>query len=230
MDQRGSGGGPGVGAGRCGQRRRHHHTGHCLPHAGQQVFAPASSSRLRTIPGRTTASRSSALTATSSPTSWSTPSKPTSSPTSNSWRRMHPTMWYLLRRCCRATADFASSMRSGWRISSRARISATCVCWSIAPTEPPAPSRRWYSSDCGITADFLHIEPNGRNINAGCGALHPEHVAQAVAASKGKYDLGITFDGDADRALFSDASGHVINGDARPAAGRARHEDARPSA
>jgi phosphoglucosamine mutase len=68
--------------------------------------------------------------------------------------------------------------------------------------------------DCAINADFLHLEPNGRNINAGCGALHPEHVAQAVAASNGKYDLGITFDGDADRALFSDASGQVINGDA----------------
>ncbi len=68
--------------------------------------------------------------------------------------------------------------------------------------------------DCGITANFLHVEPNGRNINAGCGALHPEHVAQAVAASNGTYELGITFDGDADRALFSDAAGRVINGDA----------------
>ena len=67
--------------------------------------------------------------------------------------------------------------------------------------------------DCGIDADFLHIDPNGRNINAGCGALHPEHVAEAVAAAKGKYDLGITFDGDADRAMFSDASGQVVNGD-----------------
>ncbi len=66
----------------------------------------------------------------------------------------------------------------------------------------------------GITADFLHVEPTGRNINDGCGALHPEHVAKAVAAAPGKYDLGITFDGDADRALFSDAVGHVVNGDA----------------
>ncbi len=65
----------------------------------------------------------------------------------------------------------------------------------------------------GIAADFLHIEPNGRNINAGCGALYPDHVAQAVAAANGKYDLGVTFDGDADRALFSDASGRVVNGD-----------------
>ncbi len=68
--------------------------------------------------------------------------------------------------------------------------------------------------DCGIAADFIHIEPSGRNINAGCGALHPDHVAQAVAASNGKYHLGITFDGDADRALFADAGGRVVNGDA----------------
>ena len=68
---------------------------------------------------------------------------------------------------------------------------------------------------CGVSADFLHIEPTGRNINAGCGALHPEHVAQQIAAAPaGKYDLGITFDGDADRAMFSDANGHVVNGDA----------------
>jgi phosphoglucosamine mutase len=68
--------------------------------------------------------------------------------------------------------------------------------------------------DCGINAEFLHLEPNGRNINAGCGALHPEHVAQLIGSAKGQYDLGITFDGDADRALFSDGSGSVVNGDA----------------
>jgi phosphoglucosamine mutase len=67
--------------------------------------------------------------------------------------------------------------------------------------------------DCDINADFLHVNPNGRNINAGCGALHPEHVAAEVAKANGKYDLGITFDGDADRALFCDASGKVVNGD-----------------
>jgi phosphoglucosamine mutase len=67
--------------------------------------------------------------------------------------------------------------------------------------------------DCDIAADFLHVDPNGRNINAGCGALHPEHVAAEVARSNGKYDLGITFDGDADRAMFSDARGNVVNGD-----------------
>jgi phosphoglucosamine mutase len=68
--------------------------------------------------------------------------------------------------------------------------------------------------ECGISADFLHTEPTGRNINAGCGALHPEHIAQAIALFPEKYDLGITFDGDADRALFCDASGQIANGDA----------------
>jgi phosphoglucosamine mutase len=67
--------------------------------------------------------------------------------------------------------------------------------------------------DCDIEADFLHIDPNGRNINARCGALYPDHVASEVAKAKGKYDLGITFDGDADRAMFSDAAGNVVNGD-----------------
>ncbi len=65
----------------------------------------------------------------------------------------------------------------------------------------------------GLNADFIHIEPTGRNINAGCGALHPENVAKALAAANGKYDAAITFDGDADRAMFSDESGRVVNGD-----------------
>jgi len=69
-------------------------------------------------------------------------------------------------------------------------------------------------SACGIHATFLHDQPNGRNINENCGALHPEVVAKEVANSGGKFDMGITFDGDADRALFSDRKGRVVNGDA----------------
>jgi phosphoglucosamine mutase len=65
----------------------------------------------------------------------------------------------------------------------------------------------------GTQAAFMHVSPNGRNINDGCGALHPETLGKAVAESGGKFDLGVTFDGDADRALFCDASGRVVNGD-----------------
>jgi phosphoglucosamine mutase len=67
---------------------------------------------------------------------------------------------------------------------------------------------------CGLQATFLSDQPNGRNINEQCGALHPEIVAAAIRKNPGKYDLGITFDGDADRALFSDKNGNVVNGDA----------------
>jgi phosphoglucosamine mutase len=67
---------------------------------------------------------------------------------------------------------------------------------------------------CEIQATFLNASPDGKNINENCGALHPEAVARSVAQKPGQFDLGITFDGDADRALFSDAKGHVVNGDA----------------
>ena len=67
---------------------------------------------------------------------------------------------------------------------------------------------------CKVKATIVNASPDGRNINEGCGALHPETTAAAIAKEKGKFDIGITFDGDADRALFVDGSGRVINGDA----------------
>jgi len=65
----------------------------------------------------------------------------------------------------------------------------------------------------GIQATFIHISPDGKNINEKCGALHPDTLGKTVAESQGKFDLGVTFDGDADRALFCDANGRVVNGD-----------------
>ena len=62
------------------------------------------------------------------------------------------------------------------------------------------------------TVDVTHASPDGRNINEHCGALHPEIVAAQVKVSGAS--LGITFDGDADRALFADENGNVVNGDA----------------
>ncbi|MCL2659361.1 MAG: phosphoglucosamine mutase [Acidobacteriaceae bacterium] len=57
-----------------------------------------------------------------------------------------------------------------------------------------------------------HASPNGRNINEQCGALHPEIVATAVKHHGAS--MGVTFDGDADRALFADDQGQIVNGDA----------------
>jgi phosphoglucosamine mutase len=67
-------------------------------------------------------------------------------------------------------------------------------------------------SDLGGEVVITHASPDGRNINEACGALHPEIVAAQVKHSNAS--LGITFDGDADRALFADEEGRVVNGDA----------------
>ncbi len=63
----------------------------------------------------------------------------------------------------------------------------------------------------GAEALPIFDRPDGDNINEGCGALHPEVMAEAVVRLGA--DAGVALDGDADRALFSDAGGNVIDGD-----------------
>jgi len=63
----------------------------------------------------------------------------------------------------------------------------------------------------GADVTAMHNRPDGRNINAGCGSLHPESLQQKVLETRAA--LGVAFDGDADRALFSSASGKLVNGD-----------------
>ncbi|HCP61323.1 MAG TPA: phosphoglucosamine mutase [Actinobacteria bacterium] len=57
----------------------------------------------------------------------------------------------------------------------------------------------------------LNDSPDGWNINAGCGATHPDVVARAVVEAGA--DAGVAHDGDADRALFADHLGNVVDGD-----------------
>jgi phosphoglucosamine mutase len=63
----------------------------------------------------------------------------------------------------------------------------------------------------GARVEVLHDEPDGTNINAGCGSTYPEDVQKAVV-DRGA-DAGLAFDGDADRVLAVDADGRVIDGD-----------------
>jgi phosphoglucosamine mutase len=63
----------------------------------------------------------------------------------------------------------------------------------------------------GATVHAIFASPDGRNINEGCGALHPEVMAAEVVRLGA--DAGVAHDGDADRALFADAAGTVIDGD-----------------
>src|ERR671914_2353609 len=63
----------------------------------------------------------------------------------------------------------------------------------------------------GATVEAINAEPDGTNINAGCGATVPEVVAEAVRDLGA--DAGVAFDGDADRVMFADADGRVVDGD-----------------
>ncbi|MBN2705098.1 MAG: phosphoglucosamine mutase [Deltaproteobacteria bacterium] len=66
-------------------------------------------------------------------------------------------------------------------------------------------------SELGAEVICLGINPDGKNINAGCGSLYPEKLQRKVVEEHA--DLGIAFDGDADRVIFVDHRGKVVDGD-----------------
>jgi phosphoglucosamine mutase len=63
----------------------------------------------------------------------------------------------------------------------------------------------------GADVRAIFDAPDGRNINVGCGAMHPEVVGSRVRDQSA--DAGVAHDGDADRALFADAEGELVDGD-----------------
>jgi phosphoglucosamine mutase len=63
----------------------------------------------------------------------------------------------------------------------------------------------------GASVTVLADEPDGQNINAGCGSTHVEKLAEQVPA--GSHDIGFAFDGDGDRVLAVDRAGEVVDGD-----------------
>jgi phosphoglucosamine mutase len=89
------------------------------------------------------------------------------------------------------------------------RIVADCANGAASAVAPELFARL----DAKIPDRFalLNVSPDGRNINNGCGALHPEWVAAEV--EKRGAAIGLTFDGDADRCMLAGAKGNVINGD-----------------
>jgi phosphoglucosamine mutase len=66
--------------------------------------------------------------------------------------------------------------------------------------------------ELGFDLRVLGAAPDGRNINLNCGSTHPEHLARAVRDQGCR--LGVAFDGDGDRAIFADAQGRIVDGDA----------------
>jgi phosphoglucosamine mutase len=86
------------------------------------------------------------------------------------------------------------------------RIVADCANGAAAAVAPEVFRRM------GGEVTLLNIAPDGRNINEECGALHPAFVASETRARGA--DVGLTFDGDADRCMMAGPGGNVIDGDA----------------
>ncbi|HWB82169.1 MAG TPA: phosphoglucosamine mutase [Nannocystaceae bacterium] len=80
---------------------------------------------------------------------------------------------------------------------------ANGAAYKIAPT---------VLEELGAKVITIGVDPDGLNINAGVGAMHPEVLCQKVVETGA--DLGIALDGDADRAVFSDERGNLVDGDA----------------
>ncbi len=66
-------------------------------------------------------------------------------------------------------------------------------------------------AELGAELVTLGVKPDGENINSGCGSMHPEVISKAVKENKA--DVGIALDGDADRVIFVDETGELVDGD-----------------
>ncbi len=85
------------------------------------------------------------------------------------------------------------------------RVIADCANGSASAT-----AKRLFDK-LGVKYDIISAEPDGTNINEGCGSTHTDCLQKKV--TEGGYDLGVAFDGDADRCLAVDEKGNIVDGD-----------------
>lgn len=108
----------------------------------------------------------------------------------------------------RYAEDYLSYLRS--RLPAGVSLKGVKIVLDCAHGAASALAPRLFSS-LGAQVVTIAGQPNGRNINDGCGALHPEKLAAKVVEVRAH--LGVAFDGDADRAVFADRWGNIVNGD-----------------
>ena len=109
-----------------------------------------------------------------------------------------------ITRAERAVEDYVEYLKSTVSGGFGVRALIDCANGSASATAPVL-----FPTLCDC--DIIFAEPDGVNINAGCGSTHLDKLCEKVV--DGGYDLGIAFDGDADRCLMVDAAGEVVDGD-----------------
>lgn len=111
-----------------------------------------------------------------------------------------------VRKLHGALADYLRALESHFRLDlSGLRVMLDCANGAAYEAAPQIFER------LGAEVIPLAVEPDGRNINDGCGSTHIEHLAERMA--NGEADIGFAFDGDADRVLAVDGSGRARDGD-----------------
>ncbi len=113
-------------------------------------------------------------------------------------------------RAAGAVREYAAHLAASVRIEPGFRLSVVCDCANGAASVV-APLVLAELASAGVSATVIHADPDGLNINSGCGSTHPESLADAVL--EGGADLGLGVDGDADRVLAIDHRGELVDGD-----------------
>lgn len=109
-------------------------------------------------------------------------------------------------RADKATRDYIDHVKSSVLYSlDGMRVAIDCANGSASMTAAKL------FEELGAEATILHAEPNGTNINDGCGSTHIDRLSKFV--TEGGYDCGVAFDGDADRCLAVDENGKLVDGD-----------------
>ncbi|MBG99457.1 MAG: phosphoglucosamine mutase [Solibacterales bacterium] len=106
----------------------------------------------------------------------------------------------------RGSDHYLSHLASLWKTKSTPYVLVDCANGAASELAP----KLFEMLD--VNAEFLSCSPDGQNINRDCGSLHMDELRRRVASSSA--DLGVAFDGDADRALFVAENGDLVDGDA----------------
>jgi len=109
------------------------------------------------------------------------------------------------RKLIKEYKDFLKSQFADIRIQKPYKIVLDCANGASSFYAPEI------FSDLGFKVFPINASPNGKNINLNCGSLHPEDLAKTVKAFGA--DIGVAYDGDADRNLCVDEKGTILNGD-----------------
>lgn len=104
-----------------------------------------------------------------------------------------------------AYLDFLRAQLSQEKIGKKTKVVLDCSNGASSSVAPKV------FKDLGFKVKVLSNSPSGKNINDHCGSLYPQNLAREVVDNQA--DIGIAFDGDADRAIWVDEKGRILNGD-----------------